>query len=100
MTLNSTLASTTSATTLVNAFDTSANTTTSLSLTAHTALNSLITITHATDTDSTYTIVGTDMYGNSQTESIAVTDTTATASTKVYKTVTSITQSGSGPSSI
>ena len=100
MTLNSTLASTTSATTLVNAFDTSANTTTALSLTAHTALNSLITITHATDTDSTYTIVGTDMYGNSQTESIAVTDTTATASTKVYKTVTSITPSGSGPSSV
>ena len=100
MTLNSTLASTTSATTLVNAFNASANTTTALSLTAHTALNSLITITHATDTDSTYTIVGTDMYGNSQTESIAVTDTTATASTKVYKTVTSITPSGSGPSSI
>ena len=61
---------------------------------------SLITIKHASDTDSTYTIVGTDIYGNAQTEAIAVTTTDITSGLKVFQTVTSITPSGNGPSNV
>jgi flagellin len=104
MTLNTVLASAADADGLVTTFDASSNTTTAITqdgaLATSTALNSLITITHATDTDSTYTIVGTDMYGNAQTESIAVTTTAVTSGAKVFQTVTSITPSGSGPSNV
>ena len=104
MTLNTVLASTADPDGLRTTFDASSNTTTAIpkvgALSTSTTLNSLITITHATDTDSTYTIVGTDMYGNAQTEAIAVTTTAVTSGAKVFKTVTSITPSGSGPSDV
>ena len=104
MTLNTVLASTADPDGLRTTFDASSNTTTAIpkvgALSTSTTLNSLITITHATDTDSTYTIVGTDMYGNAQTEAIAVTTTAVTSGAKVFKTVTSITPSGSGPSNV
>jgi len=104
MTLNTVLASTADPDGLRTTFDASSNTTTAIpkvgALSASTTLNSLITITHATDTDSTYTIIGTDMYGNAQTEAIAVTTTAVTSGAKVFKTVTSITPSGSGPSDV
>ena len=104
MTLNTVLASTADPDGLRTTFDASSNTTTAIpkvgALSTSTTLNSLITITHATDTDSTYTIVGTDMYGNAQTEEIAVTTTAVTSGAKVFKTVTSITPSGSGPSNV
>ena len=104
MTLNTVLASTADPDGLRTTFDASSNTTTAIpkvgALSASTTLNSLITITHATDTDSTYTIVRTDMYGNAQTEAIAVTTTAVTSGAKVFKTVTSITPSGSGPSNV
>ena len=71
---------------LVTTFDASSNGTTAITkdgaLAASTTLNSLITITHASDTDSTYTIVGTDIYGNAQTEDIAVTTTRHNIRTK------------------
>ena len=89
---------------LVTTFDASSNGTTAITkdgaLAASTTLNSLITITHASDTDSTYTIVGTDIYGNAQTEDIAVTTTDITSGLKVFQTVTSITPSGNGPSNV
>ena len=104
MTLNTVLASTADPDGLRTTFDASSNTTTAIpkvgALSTSTTLNSLITITHATDTDSTYTIIGTDMYGNAQTEAIAVTTTAVTSGAKVFKTVTSITPSGSGPSDV
>jgi flagellin len=104
MTLNTVLASTADPDGLRTTFDASSNTTTAIpkvgALSTSTTLNSLITITHASDTDSTYTIVGTDMYGNAQTEAIAVTTTAVTSGAKVFKTVTSITPSGSGPSNV
>ena len=104
MTLNTTLASTDDDNALVTTFDTTSNGTTAIAksgaLATSTTLNSLITITHGSDTDSTYTIVGTDMYGNAQTEDIAVTTTTRTSGAKVFKTVTSITPSGDGPSAV
>ena len=104
MTLNTVLASTADPDGLRTTFDASSNTTTAIpkvgALSTSTTLNSLITITHATDTDSTYTIVGTDMYGNAQTEAIAVTTTAVTSGAKVFQTVTSITPSGSGPSNV
>ena len=71
MTLNGTLASTADDNGLVTTFDASSNGTSAITkdgaLAASTTLNSLITIKHASDTDSTYTIVGTDIYGNAQT---------------------------------
>ena len=104
MTLNTVLASTADPDGLRTTFDASSNTTTAIpkvgALSTSTTLNSLITITHASDTDFTYTIVGTDMYGNAQTEAIAVTTTAVTSGAKVFKTVTSITPSGSGPSNV
>ena len=99
-----TLASTADDNGLVTTFDASSNGTTAITkdgaLAASTTLNSLITITHASDTDSTYTIVGTDIYGNAQTEDIAVTTTDITSGLKVFQTVTSITPSGNGPSNV
>ena len=104
MTLNTVLASTADPDGLVTTFDASSNTTTAITktgaLASSTALNSLITITHGSDTDSTYTIVGTDMYGNAQQEDIAVTTTAATSGLLVFKTVTSITPSGNGPTAV
>jgi len=104
MTLNTTLASTADDNGLVTTFDASSNGTGAITkdgaLAASTTLNSLITITHASDTDSTYTIVGTDIYGNAQTEDIAVTTTNITSGLKVFQTVTSITPSGNGPSNV
>ena len=104
MTLNTVLATTADPNGLVTTFDATSNNTTAIpqdgALMSSTALNSLITITHGSDTDSTYTIVGTDMYGNAQTESIAVTTTAETSGAKVFKTVTSITPSASGPSTV
>ena len=104
MTLNTTLASTADDNGLVTTFDASSNGTSAITkdgaLAASTTLNSLITITHASDTDSTYTIVGTDIYGNAQTEDIAVTTTDITSGLKVFQTVTSITPSGNGPSNV
>ena len=89
---------------LVDSFDASANGTTALIqdgvLASSTTLNSRISITHATDTDSTYTIVGLDAFGNTITEDIAVTDTNETFSTLTYASVTSITPSGNGPSDV
>jgi len=89
---------------LVDSFDASANGTTALTqdgvLASSTTLNSRISITHATDTDSTYTIVGLDAFGNTITEDIAVTDTNETFSTLTYASVTSITPSGNGPSDV
>ena len=89
---------------LVDSFDASSNGTTALIedgvLASSTTLNSRISITHATDTDSTYTIVGLDAYGNTITEDIAVTDTSETISTLTYASVTSITPSGNGPSDV
>jgi flagellin len=104
MTLNTVLASTADPDGLVTTFNASSNTTTAITqtgaLASSTALNSLITITHGSDTDSTYTIVGTDMYGNAQQEDIAVTTTAATSGLLVFKTVTSITPSGNGPTAV
>ena len=104
MTLNTTLASTDDDNALVTTFNATSNTTSAIpkngTSASSTTLNSLITITHGSDVDSTYTIVGTDMYGNAQTEDIAVTTTTRTAGALVFKTVTSITPSGNGPSSV
>ncbi len=89
---------------LVDSFDASSNGTTALTedgvLASSTTLNSRISITHASDTDSTYTIVGLDAYGNTITEDIAVTDTSETISTLTYASVTSITPSGNGPSDV
>ena len=89
---------------LVDSFDASANGTTALTqdgvLASSTTLNSRISITHASDTDSTYTIVGLDAFGNTITEDIAVTDTNETFSTLTYASVTSITPSGNGPSDV
>ena len=89
---------------LVTTFDASSNGTTAITengaLASSTALNSRISITHASDTDSTYTIVGLDAYGNTITEDIAVTDTNATLSTLTYASVTSITPSGNGPNGV
>tara|TARA_B100000900_G_scaffold116803_1_gene98373 strand:+ start:1328 stop:3526 length:2199 start_codon:yes stop_codon:yes gene_type:complete len=89
---------------LVDSFDASANGTTALTqdgvLASSTTLNSRISITHATDTDSTYTIVGLDAFGNTITEDIAVEDTNETFSTLTYASVTSITPSGNGPSDV
>jgi flagellin len=104
MTLNATLASTADDNGLVTTFDASSNGTTAIgktgSLASSTTLNSLITIKHATDTDSTYRIVGTDMYGNAQQEDIAVTTTDITSGLLVFKTVSSITPTGNGPSNV
>ena len=89
---------------LVTSFDASSNGTTAITedgaLASSTTLNSRISITHASDTDSTYTIVGLDAYGNTITEDIAVTDTNATLSTLTYASVTSITPSGNGPNGV
>jgi len=89
---------------LVTSFNASSNGTTAITedgaLASSTTLNSRISITHASDTDSTYTIVGLDAYGNTITEDIAVTDTNATLSTLTYASVTSITPSGNGPNGV
>ena len=89
---------------LVTTFNASSNGTTAITedgaLASSTTLNSRISITHASDTDSTYTIVGLDAYGNTITEAIAVTDTNATLSTLTYASVTSITPSGNGPNGV
>jgi flagellin len=104
MTLNATLASTADDNGLVTTFDASSNGTTAIgktgSLASSTTLNSIITIKHASDTDSTYRIVGTDMYGNAQQEDIAVTTTDLTSGLLVFKTVSSITPTGNGPSNV
>ncbi|MDC3089092.1 flagellin [Alphaproteobacteria bacterium] len=89
---------------LVTTFDARANGTTAIAengaLASSTTLNSRISITHASDVDSTYTIVGLDSYGNSITEDIAVTTTDATLSTNTYASITSITPSGNGPNGV
>ena len=89
---------------LVTTFDASSNGTTAITengaLASSTTLNSRISITHGSDVDSNYTIVGLDAYGNTIQEVIAVTDTSATLSTNTYASVTSITPSGNGPSAV
>jgi len=89
---------------LVTTFDARANGTTALTengaLASSTTLNSRISITHASDVDSTYTIVGLDAYGNSITEDIAVTTTSETFSTNTYASITTITPSGHGPNGV
>ena len=89
---------------LVTTFDATANTTTPLvengALASSTTLNSRISITHGTDVDSTYAVVGLDSYGNTINESIAVTTTAATLSTFAYASITSITPSGNGPNNV
>ena len=89
---------------LVTSFDARANGTTALTengaLASSTTLNSRISITHAVDVDSTYTIVGLDAYGNSITEDIAVTTTSETFSTNTYASITTITPSGHGPNGV
>ena len=89
---------------LVTSFDARANGTTALTengaLASSTTLNSRISITHASDVDSTYTIVGLDAYGNSITEDIAVTTTSETFSTNTYASITTITPSGHGPNGV
>ncbi len=92
---------------IVDGFNASSNGTSAITgaslngtLASSTTLNSRISITHGSDTDSDYTIVGTDIYGNAQTETIQVTTTTKTVGTKVFASVTSITPSGNGPSSV
>ena len=89
---------------LVTTFDSTANGTTVLvengALASSTTLNSRISITHGTDVDVTYTVIGLDSYGNTINEDIAVTTTTATLSTKTYASITSITPSGNGPNDV
>ena len=89
---------------LVTLFDARANGTTALvengALASSTTLNSRISITHAADVDSTYTIVGLDSYGNTIQEDIAVTTTNETFSTNTYASITSITPSGHGPNGV
>ena len=89
---------------LVTTFDSTANGTTVLvedgALASSTTLNSRISITHGTDVDVTYAVIGLDSYGNTINESIAVTTTSATLSTKTYASITSITPSGHGPNNV
>jgi flagellin len=89
---------------LVTTFNATSNTTTPLvengTLATSTTLNSRISITHATDVDSTYAIIGLNEFGDTINESIAVTTTTATLSTLSYASITSITPSGSGPNGV
>ena len=89
---------------LVTTFDSTSNGTTVLSengaLASSTTLNSRISITHGTDVDVTYAVIGLDSYGNTINESIAVTTTSATLSTKTYASITSITPSGHGPNNV
>ena len=89
---------------LVTSFNATSNGTTALTengaLASSTTLNSRISITHASDVDSTYTIVGLDAYGNSIGEDIVVTTTSETFSTNTYASITSITPSGNGPNGV
>jgi len=89
---------------LVTSFNATSNTTTPLvedgTLATSTTLNSRISITHASDVDCTYAIVGLDEFGDTISESIAVTTTTATLSTLSFASITSITPSGSGPNGV
>ena len=89
---------------LVTSFNATSNGTTALTengaLASSTTLNSRISITHAADVDSTYTIVGLDAYGNSIGEDIVVTTTSETFSTNTYASITSITPSGNGPNGV
>jgi flagellin len=89
---------------LVTTFNATSNTTTPLvengTLATSTTLNSRISITHATDVDSTYAIIGLNEFGDTINESIAVTTTTATLSTLSYASITSITPSGNGPNGV
>ena len=89
---------------LVTSFNATANGTTALTengaLASSTSLNSRISITHAVDVDSTYAVVGLDTFGNTISESIAVTTTSATLSTLSYASITSITPSANGPNGV
>ncbi len=104
MTLNaSTLASTTDDDAISAAADLSGNGTSALTLggalNSSTTLNSRIVITHSSGVATTYTVAGTDIFGNSITEAIALTvanGSTPQYGSKVFASVTSITPSGHG----